>query len=162
MRDTHPLPSTTDCPKRLKAMTSLKYDNKNRLKWSAWTFTYLCAFIPPLIDSYLVQGRIEWYTWVCLVIMACFLLHYLIMLVIPGEMDGGIATLFLASSVTLTAFTTYATYQAYQGSGTGAGTGVITTDLARSRMSYFTTLIGGLLAIISMFIQWQMDRHADD
>ncbi|KAF9118295.1 hypothetical protein BGW39_001306 [Mortierella sp. 14UC] len=161
MRDTYPLPSTTGCPKRLKAMASLRYDNKNRLKWSAWTFTYLSAFIPPLVDSYLVQGRIEWYTWACLVIMGCFLLHYLLMLAIPGEMDGGIATLFLASSVALTAFTTYATYQSYN-QGPGASAGIVTSDLTRSSLSFYTTLVGGLLAIISMFTQWQMDRHADD
>ncbi|KAF9081965.1 hypothetical protein BGX29_001427 [Mortierella sp. GBA35] len=142
-------------------MSVLRYNNKNRLKWSAWTFTYLCAFVPPLVDSYLIQTRIEWYTWACLAIMGCFLVHYLIMLVIPGDMDGGIATLFLASSVALTAFTTYGTYEAYYDQRQG-GAMISAADVTRGRMSYFTTLIGGLLAIISMFIQWQMDRHATD
>ncbi|KAF9140592.1 hypothetical protein BGX30_006287 [Mortierella sp. GBA39] len=125
---------------------------RNRLKWAAWILTYLCAYVPPLVDMKMTNKNWEWYSWLGWgpLISFVFVFVIVIMFVRGNRLNGVIVNCLLIGSLVNIGLLTYSSYRTYDTAGLLASE----KDRIKSKSNFLTTVISGVLAGFSMIIQW--------
>ncbi|KAG0275704.1 hypothetical protein BGZ95_008469 [Linnemannia exigua] len=127
---------------------------QNRLKWAAWILTYLCAYVPPLVDMKMTNKDWQWYSWLGWGPLVSFVFVFVIMFFRGNRLCGTIVNCLLIGSLVnigLLAYSSYRTFEAVSSLATEA-------DRLRSKSNFVTTVLSGALAGVSMIIQWMNDR----
>ncbi|OAQ27649.1 hypothetical protein K457DRAFT_20982 [Linnemannia elongata AG-77] len=123
---------------------------RNRLRWAAWILTYLCAYVPPLVDMKMTNKNWEWYSWLGWGALVSFVFIFVIMFIRGNRLNGVIVNCLLIGSLVNIGLLTYSSYMTYAAVGLLASE----TDRVRSKSNFLTTVISGALAGVSMIIQW--------
>ncbi|KAG0275972.1 hypothetical protein BGZ96_003529 [Linnemannia gamsii] len=124
--------------------------SRNRLKWAAWILTYLCAYVPPLVDMKITNKNWEWYSWLGWGPLVTFGLVFVIMFIRGHRLHGVVVNCLLVGSLVNIGLLTYSSYRTYDAVGLLANE----TDRLKSKSNFLTTVISGALAGFSMIIQW--------
>lgn len=124
--------------------------SRNRLKWAAWILTYLCAYVPPLVDMKLTNKNWEWYSWLGWGPLVTFGLVFVIMFIRGNRLHGVVVNCLLVGSLVNIGLLTYSSYRTYDAVGLLANE----MDRLKSKSNFLTTVISGALAGFSMIIQW--------
>ncbi|KAF9537202.1 hypothetical protein EC957_008672 [Mortierella hygrophila] len=115
---------------------------RNRLKWAAWILTYLCAYVPPLVDMKMTNKNWEWYSWLGWGPLVSFVFVFIIMFVRGNRLSGVIVNGLLIGSLVNIGLLTYSSYRTYDDAGFLASE----TDPIKSKSNFITTVISGVLA----------------
>ncbi|KAF9118294.1 hypothetical protein BGW39_001305 [Mortierella sp. 14UC] len=123
---------------------------QNRRKWAAWILTYLCAYVPPLVDMKMTNKNWQWYSWLGWGSLVSFVFVFLIMFALGNELHGVIVNCLLIGSLVNIGLLSYSSYKSLEGVNPLGSE----ADRIRIKSNFVTTVLSGALAGISMVIQW--------
>ncbi|KAG0375264.1 hypothetical protein BGX24_009332 [Mortierella sp. AD032] len=126
----------------------------HRLKWAAWILTYLCAYVPPLVDMKMTNESWVWYSWLGWGPLVSFVFVFLIMFICGNKLSGSMVNCLLIGSLVNIGLLSFSSYKTFEAMGSNASE----ADRNRSKSNFMMTVLGGSMAGVSMIIQWMNDR----